>query len=262
MVARIVIAALLAVLLSGGAILAQPTLFSVEVTPNPVVKGSSVKFKTECNKSASLSNGCGFSAIYQGKPGGTIAYQPFICPGIFITVGPGQPWTSAGWNCQIGGKPAPAGTYFVRVDYNVGTQKGTHYAPFQIVDSLPTTLPVLSATSSATRGATLGLKLNSPNQPNVSYVIAASLTTNTGFDLTPKVRIDLDQDALFWTSLAIPNSAFFSNFLGLMDRTGIANASAAVPNATVLRGAQLAFQAVTVQGSIIQTTNALTLVIQ
>ena len=255
---RIITAALVAVILAGGAVSAQ--LFSAEVSPNPVVVGQPIQIKIECNTGGTgLLSGCAYTAFYKDKPGGTVVYSPFICPSIFITVGPGLPHTTK-WNCvDSSNKPIQPGTYFVEIIW--GANKSKHYAPFQVVASLPNTQPLLSTTTATTRGKPLGLTINSANQPNANYVIAASFTANTGFQLTPTARIDLDQDGLFWFSLALPTGPIFQNFQGVLDRTGIAKATMAVPAITALQGAQLALQGVTVQGTIIQTTNALTRVI-
>jgi hypothetical protein len=260
MFTRVLLAALLAIILTGGAASAQ--LFSAEVTPNPVAQGSGISIKMECTVTAWLKTGCGYTAIYKDKPGGALVYQPLICPRIIRIVGPGQGFTTQ-WNCQVNNQPIAPGNYLVRIDWAT-SQAGpysAHYVPFRVDAQIPNTLPLLAASNRATRGQTLGLTVNSANQPNAGYVLAASFTTNKGFQLAPSVWIDLDQDALFWTSLAIPNGPIFQNFVGVLDRTGIAKASVAIPSASVLLGAQISLQGVTVQGSILQATNALTGVI-
>jgi len=260
MSARIITATLLALVLAGGAVSAQ--LFSVEVSPNPVLQGQPVKFKIECSAKANTRTGCGFDAIYQGKPGGALVYQPFICPSIFITVGPGNPYSNAGWNGKdSNNQVVKPGIYYVRVDWNVGSGYNQHYVPFRVDAAIPNKMPLLTTTTATARNTTLGITINSANQPNQGYVIAASFTTNTGFQLTPAMRVDLDQDALFWFSLALPNGSIFQNFQGLLDRTGIAKASMFIPNVAAIQGAQLSLQCGTVHGTILQTTNALTRVI-
>jgi hypothetical protein len=257
---RIIIALLLTVVLTGGAVSAQ--LFSAEVSPNPVLRGKPITIKIECTVAAELASGCGFDAVYQNVPSGTPIYQSLACPRIIRRVGPGVPFSPT-WNCQVGTKSIPAGVYFVEIRWRKNGSSGnyqSHFVPFRVDANIPNTKPLLSTTTSTTRGKKLAIKVNSANQPGAKYVIAASFTTNKGFQLTPSLRCDLDLDNLFLLSLSAP-APLFQSFQGALDRFGIANASMSVPAIAALRGAQLSLQAVTVDTAGLQTTNALTRVI-
>lgn len=261
MSARIITALLLTVVLAGGVVSAQ--MFSAEVAANPVAVGQGVTIKLEASVPSYVRSGCGISAIYKDKPGGAMVYQPLICPRIQIIVGPGGSHTVK-YACVDGNNKAlPAGNYVAEIHW-VPTAGGSyvpHYVPFRIDAQIPNTLPLLATTSPTQRGTSLGITINSANQPNASYVIAAAFTTNKGFQLNAATRIDLDQDSLFWLSLTIPSGPLFQNFAGVLDRTGIAKASMNVPNIAALQGAQLALQGVTLDKVGFQTTNALTRVI-
>jgi hypothetical protein len=249
------------VLMAAVAPLGLAQMFSAEVTPNPVVTGQSIKIRMECTVQSELRTGCAYFGFYQDSPTGPLVYQPLICPSIMIYVGPGMAHTAT-WNAQVSGKPIAPGTYYVRIDWRpVNTsQYHSHYVPFR-VDPAVTSASVLAPASAAQRGAKLDLKLASPNQPGASYLMAASFTTNVGLKLSATEYLALDQDALFWFSLALPNGPIFTNFAGSLDAFGNTAAAVNIPNIAVLQGAQIAVQAVIVDKVGFTLSNAITQVI-
>jgi hypothetical protein len=94
----------------------------------------------------------------------------------------------------------------------------------------------LQITADATEGGSL-------------YHVLASLTSNTGLDVSPLERLDLDQDLLFDLSFPVHHPALFTSGQGTLDATGSTTAPAMhIPNVPALQGYPLKIQALLLGG--------------
>jgi len=75
-------------------------------------------------------------------------------------------------------------------------------------------------------GATRSITLTSPNDPNASYLLAASFSSNFGVPLGCGVTFPLDYDWLLLDSLT--NPMMFPDFVGTLDGNGRSEAPAIV----------------------------------
>lgn len=204
-----------------------------------------VRMTNGSTQPAVLSSGCGYNAVISGSPTGPIAFQPFICPLILITIAPCGSRT-LNLNLPVGLAPGP---YYVRVDYSLG---GTgpliqEFMPFEIGGG---TAPVLSSTSLPQLGTTWQAGINAPSLPSALYFTAASFSANVGIPLPPSNFIALDFDLLFQLSFPTPDPLLFQNFQGVLDASGqsplpigvnIPNAPALLWQGIILQAALLDF---------------------
>lgn len=137
----------------------------------------------------------------------------------------------------------PAGSYWMRVRYT--DSAGVTYDEFavgQVFDTsggaylLPTSTPTLGGT------AAFDISDTTTSAAGAPYQTACSITSNSGI-LFNGDRVALDMDALFLASWPSPPAAF-TNFSGMLDSTGLASLSLAVPNDPSLSGTPFRIQAV------------------
>jgi len=236
---------------------------SAEVSPNPVAAGQPIAIKIEATTPSDIMPGCGFAAIHAGSPAGPIVYQPFICPSLRILVGPGGSYT-AKWNALVNNQPLTPGDYYVQILWRPVSNPGkawSHWVPFRVDPVSGPTLPVLSTTTAAQRGQTLLVKLSSPSQVSASAILAASLTTNTGLNLSPSQHLALDLDFLFYLSFPVPNPFLFTNFQGVLNVKGELVGAIQIPNVPTLQGAQIAVQGVVIDKNGVTLSNGITRII-
>jgi hypothetical protein len=245
------------------AVLAQPYAMTGRASPNPATIGTTISLVLESTSTLALTSGCGINEIRSGSPTGPVVYQPFICPFIQLYVSPGSPLTRT-WN-QTGsnGLPVPAGEYFIRITHwdQVGLIQTTRWFPVRIDDPAAPALPVLSATGFPTIGANWPLQITDVANPGSFYVMAASLTTDVGWTISPTLHIALDQDVIWNLAYPSPDPFLFAGFFGVLDANGFTNApTVIVPPAPALVGLPLSVQAVVLAPGAPGITNALTTV--
>lgn len=205
-----------------------------------------VRMTNGSTQNAVLSSGCGYNAVVSGSPAGPIAFQPFICPLILITI---APCGSRNLNLNLPATLTP-GTYYVRVDYrlNGAGPLMQDFLPFDVGGG---NKPVLSSTSVPQLGTIYDANINAPLWPSAIYFGAASFTTNTGIPLPPSNFIALDFDLLFQLSFPAPDPFLFNNLQGVLDMAGQTSVplQVIIPNVPVLL-----WQGITLQAALVDTS--------
>ena len=105
------------------------------------------------------------------------------------------------------------------------------------------------------------MKLSSPSQVSAGAILAASLTTNTGLNLSPTEHLALDQDFLFYLSFPAPNPFLFTHFQGTLNVKGELVGAIQIPNVSTLQGAQIAVQGVVIDKNGLTLSNGITRII-
>ncbi len=105
----------------------------------------------------------------------------------------------------------------------------------------------LCALNEAKPGQTYRLLVSSPGQPSVPYAVALSFDYRPGIAVGGGRKVYLQPDALF--ALSLGNAGIFANMQGVLDASGEAVATIAIPTARVLRGVRFFAAAVTIPGS-------------
>lgn len=252
---------LIALVVLSSTLVAQPTLLSGSFDQNPVAPGSTAMLRVSATAQVGLFTGCGLNAVRAGSPTGPIVFQPFICPLIFLSTGPGATVLVRVPTSDGRGNNFPAGTYFVEVGGtdNNGRRSISHF-PFRIDDPAATPQangPVLTGNVAGTTGpnptaatgGTIDLTVSAPWAPGSVYFLACSSTTNVGIPVGSDF-IALDPDLVF--SLNFPTvlvPSVFQGFLGAIGPAGTASAAIVVPPAVLPQGFPLAVQGVVIDAS-------------
>lgn len=237
---------------------------STEASPNPAPQGTPIMVNVSASIPAELILACPLD-VRAGSPNGPVVWTVGPCIFLRVVIGPGSSYPNMGWNGKdSNNKNVAPGVYYLQTQWKPlnSTQAWMpHFIPVRVDPVSGPTYPLLTTTSAAKRGAALGLKVESPNQPNTSYLTAASFTTNVGLALAPSLHLALDQDWLFWLSIATPLGPIFNNFVGNLDAFGNATPGVNIPNLPALQGYQIAIQTAVVDKFGITLTNPITRVI-
>lgn len=186
------------------------------VTPNPAPIGQAVSLTITNATGATiqLPSSCAYQTVRAGTPTGPVIDAP-ICLTVLTPIAPCGTRTQ-GWS------PPPnllAGTYWFEVRYWDAnfTQLSTEFFCFSYQGS---GAPALGALTTARIGQDLVMDITAPGYGGAAYIVAASLTTNTGFTIPNLGFACLDLDAVFFLSFPSPNPVLFANFQGTLPNTG------------------------------------------
>ncbi len=214
---------------AGAALLCASLLaqdLSVTVSPNPAPLGATITVTAQDASGLGLYTpfGCLISSIRSGTPGGpTVRVFPCTFLGVAIPPCPGAAVRTGTWNQSVTGGTAAPGLYWIEIQKSVGPFGAitTEWHSVTIDTAVPS-VPVLSAVNTPTWGNVFQMAVNAPSHPSETYVVAMSLTTNTGLLVSPGVFLSLDLDALFFLSFPTPDPILFANFQGVLDSNGAA----------------------------------------
>ncbi len=194
-----------------------PTV-SPAILPAGVATGITITVADATGAGYQYRTNCLATSITQGSVTGPfLNIGLFLCLTTYITV---PPYGSASKSYTL---PAlTAGDYYIKFQYRLmnTTTLLTEYVPFQVATS---TTPNLTATTIAQVGQTLSMTLSAPTLPGETYVVAASLSTNTGILVAPGLNVSLDPDAVFALTFPAPLPGIFDNFQGVLDGAGFAS---------------------------------------
>ena len=137
----------------------------------------------------------------------------------------------------------PTGTHITEFDVK-GNRIGTLYSG----DGFSKTGMVVAGSNhvwgrnAPVRGAVFDLSIRFGSHPTMRYAAAAALARAPGIPIAGDRIIPLAPDALFFTSLVVPE--VFRGFHGVLDASGAAAASVALPDLPGLQGVRVFYAAV------------------
>ena len=102
----------------------------------------------------------------------------------------------------------------------------------------------LTAGNAAYPGQPLSLLVSSPAEPNAAYAVAASFGFRAGIPVGNGRRVNLDPDALFFSS--ITGTGIFTGFQGILNTRGEASFTMQIPPLKGLSGTRFFAAATTI----------------
>ena len=175
--------------------------------------GCNIKMSITNDTGATIGTGPCYYTVHDAT--GNAVYAPFICPFIWIPIGPGQTLTKEWPQVTNNGNHVPPGQYIVTLTLPSGAGQVT--GPLSIVPQTPTSAGITPA-SVFRSGMTRHLDLWAPAGANHPYLVLASATATTGVPTCAGI-FPLDYDFLFAMSLSY-NTGVFQNTYNLMSGFG------------------------------------------
>jgi hypothetical protein len=209
--------------------LGTTTATAQSAVPIPWPLGSPIPATIENNTTAPLSyTFC--TPTVQDASGQLVVWG--LCTAAIMLLPPGETVTSWWYQHDENGVQVPPGVYFVNgVPFDVGA-----------------TDAALRPLGSPHGGSARSIALASPNDPNATYVLAASFSRTLGIPLGCGVHFPIDFDWLLVESLT--NPIVFPNFVGALDADGRSQAPAVVlPPLPVLVGISFDLAFATIGGA-------------
>lgn len=194
------------------------------ITPAIAQPGQMVTLTVTAVQPVSLPDPCIPDDVRVEGPQGNLLLNPVFCIQVILSLAPGQSQTGT-WTVPATALP---GFYWMRVRYFGASGAVDEFFCFE-VRSNPAQGLTLAPLAPPRVGQTLVLNLSDPTLPGFGYTVAASLTSQAGIPLGPRL-VCLDPDILFAASWPTPAPGLFGNFQGQLDGTGAATAFMVLPN--------------------------------
>jgi hypothetical protein len=226
-----------------------------------------VILKVTPSDAVSFLDSCIVREVRAARPDGPLVWAPQACADVIITVQPGET-IAAVWDgtSSASGEPAGPGQYWLVIRYldHATNQMGVEHVVVAY-EPRPQQHASLRALLPAQLGNPLLLAIDAPASGGAPYSVALSWSTNRGFELGSRLYAALDQDALFWFSLAdgsLADSQHFERLQGTLDGVGqAADITIHIPGDASLAGYGFSAQAAVLADVGLQLTNPLSFII-
>lgn len=202
-------------------------------------------------------------SVHEGSPQGPVLVD-LSCPACpMLTLHTGQA-TSVIFAIPVS---IPPGTHYLRVPWAAGSESG--FAAYPVVISGSGFMPNLWRPSSTTPdvlrlGTTSTFAISGNACAGFPYIVAASNTTNFGFQLPTGMRVALDVGTPLWDlSFPTPEPTMFYSFQGNLAWPGVGYVSITIPQLPALAYMGISIQAVIISpgGGAPMVSNPLTLIV-